>query len=43
VGDPTFRAIEREWPRTLSAAGPATTADFIAFASRIAHREHHTL
>lgn len=37
VGDPTFRAIEREWPRRFG-GGPATTADFIAFASRIAHR-----
>ena len=38
VGDPTFRAIEREWPRRFG-GGPATTADFIAFASRIAHRD----
>ena len=38
VGDPTFRTIERAWPRRFG-GGPATTADFIAFASRIAHRD----
>ena len=38
VGDPTFREIERKWPRRYG-GGSASTADFIAFASRIAHRD----
>jgi aminopeptidase N len=38
VGDATFREIERSWPRRFG-GGPAGTADFIALASRIAHRD----
>ena len=38
VGDPTFREIERKWPQRYG-GGSASTADFIAFASRIAHRD----
>jgi aminopeptidase N len=38
VGDPTFREIERRWPQRYG-GGPASTADFIAFASQVAHRD----
>jgi aminopeptidase N len=38
VGDPTFREIERTWTQRFG-GGPASTADFIAFASQIAHRD----
>jgi aminopeptidase N len=38
VGDPTFRQIERRWPRRFG-GGPASTADFIAFASHVSHRD----
>lgn len=42
VGDPTFREIERRWPQRFG-GGAASTADFIAFASEIAHRDLTTL
>jgi aminopeptidase N len=42
VGDPAFREIERRWPPRYG-GGPASTADFIAFASQIAHRDLTTL
>jgi aminopeptidase N len=42
VGDPTFREIERRWPQRYG-GGPASTADFIAFASQIAHQDLTTL
>jgi aminopeptidase N len=38
VGDLAFRAIEREWPQRFG-GGPASTADFIAFASQVAHQD----
>jgi aminopeptidase N len=38
VGDPAFREIERRWPQRYG-GGPASTADFIAFASQVAHRD----
>jgi aminopeptidase N len=38
VGDPTFREIEREWPRRFGGR-PASTSDFIALASSVAHRD----
>jgi aminopeptidase N len=42
VGDRTFREIERGWPQRYGGS-PASTADFIAFASQIAHRDLTTL
>jgi aminopeptidase N len=38
VGDEAFREIERGWPQRFG-GGPASTADFIAFASQVAHRD----
>ena len=38
VGDRVFREIEREWPRDVG-GGPASTEDFIAFASHEAGRD----
>jgi aminopeptidase N len=38
VGDRAFRAIERGWPRRFG-GGPASTADFIAFASAVANQD----
>jgi aminopeptidase N len=38
VGDPAFREIERKWPQRYG-GGPASTADFIALASKIAGRD----
>lgn len=38
VGDTTFRDIERGWTQRAG-GGPASTADFIAFASQVAQRD----
>jgi aminopeptidase N len=38
VGDAAFRAIERGWPQRFG-GGPASTTDFIAFASQVAHQD----
>jgi aminopeptidase N len=38
VGDATFREIERGWPQRFG-GGPASTADFISFASQVARRD----
>src|SRR3954452_21732904 len=38
VGDPAFRAIERRWVQRFEGR-PATTADFIALASQVSHRD----
>ncbi|MEA2242665.1 MAG: hypothetical protein QOD24_2221 [Solirubrobacteraceae bacterium] len=38
VGDPVFRTLEREWPQRFG-GGPASTADFIAFASQVAGQD----
>jgi aminopeptidase N len=38
VGDAAFRAIERGWPQRFG-GGPASTADFIAFASQVAGQD----
>jgi aminopeptidase N len=38
VGDPAFREIERKWAQRYG-GGAATTADFIAFASKISGRD----
>jgi aminopeptidase N len=38
VGDPAFRAIERAWVSRFEGQ-PASTADFIALASQISHRD----
>jgi aminopeptidase N len=38
VGDATFREIERGWPQRFG-GGPASTADFIAYASQVAGQD----
>jgi aminopeptidase N len=38
VGDAAFRTLEREWPQRFG-GGPASTADFIAFASQVAGQD----
>ena len=38
VGDPAFREIERRWPQRYGGQA-ASTADFIALASQVAHRD----
>jgi aminopeptidase N len=38
VGDPAFREIERAWLERYG-GGSASTAEFIGFASRVAHKD----